>query len=70
MTRMEFDALRLRYRAALAAYDRHATSVLDHSKGGQAPPARELFAEEQALYELTNLRRELLDGLAAVQRAH
>ena len=69
MTRTDLDALRLRYQAACAAYHRHADRVAEHSKGGAAPPLAELFAEEQALWELTKVRRELFAELAAVHDA-
>jgi hypothetical protein len=66
MTRIEFDALRLRYEAASDAYHRHVRNVIEHTKGGQRPPLAALKAEAQALHELTGVRRELLDALAAL----
>jgi hypothetical protein len=68
MTRIEFDALRLRCRAALDAYQLHATRVMEHSKGGEIPPDAELQAEEQALCEFAKARRELLDAFSKVHR--
>lgn len=69
MTRMEIDALRVRYEAAFEAYRQHTVKLLERSKGGQQPTPQELAAETDALYELTRLRRELLDALAgAFQR--
>lgn len=64
MTRIEFDALRLRCRAAFEAYQAHAIALLEHSKGGQQPAPHELSAEESALYEYAKVRRDLLDALA------
>jgi hypothetical protein len=69
MTRADIDALRLRYQAACNAYHQHANRVVESSKGGETPPVAELFAEEQALWELAKVRRELLDGLAAAYHA-
>lgn len=64
MTRMDIDALRVRYEAAFEAYRLHTMKLLEHSKGGQQPTPQELAAETDALYELTRLRRELLVALA------
>jgi hypothetical protein len=36
MTRIEFDAFRLRCKAAFDAYHIHAANVIEHSKGGAA----------------------------------
>ena len=44
ITRIEFDTLRLRYRAAFDAYRMHAAKVIEHSKGGERPPEFELDA--------------------------
>ena len=69
MTRMDIDELRVRYEAAFEAYRLHTAKLLERSKGGQQPAPQELAAETDALYELTRLRRELLDALAgAFQR--
>jgi hypothetical protein len=68
MTRMGIDELRLRYEAAFEAYRVHTARLIDHSKGGQQPTPQELAAEEEALYELSRLRRNLLDALATVSR--
>src|SRR5262245_170046 len=64
MTRMDIDELRMRYEAAFEAYRLHTAKLLERSKGGQQPTPQELAAETDALYELTRLRRELLDALA------
>jgi hypothetical protein len=64
MTRIEFDELRLRYEAAFEVYRTRTATLIEHSKGGRQPTPQELAAEEEALYELTRLRRELLDALA------
>ena len=69
MTRMDIDELRARYKAAFEAYRLHTVKLLERSKGGQQPTPQELAAETDALYELTRLRRELLDALSgALQR--
>ncbi len=68
MTRIEFDTLRLRYEAAFDAYQLHAARIIAHSKGGERPPDLELHAEEQALWELAKVRRELLDALCRIPR--
>ena len=52
MTRMDIDALRVRYEAAFEAYRLHTAKLLEHSKGGQQPTPQELAAETDALYEL------------------
>jgi hypothetical protein len=64
MTRMDIDELRVRYEAAFEAYRLHTVKLLERSKGGQQPTPQELAAETDSLYELTRLRRELLDALA------
>ena len=64
-TRIEIDALRLRYEAAFEVYRVHTANLIEHSKGGRQPAPQELTGEEQALYELTRIRRELLDALAS-----
>jgi hypothetical protein len=61
---MDFDALRARYEAAFEVYRVHTAKLIEHSKGGRHPSPQELAAEEEALYELTRIRRELLDALA------
>jgi hypothetical protein len=61
---MELDELRSRYEAAFEVYRVHTAKLLERSKGGGQPTPQELVAEEQALYDLTRLRRELLDALA------
>ena len=68
MTRMGIDELRLRYEAAFEVYRVHTVRLIDHSKGGQQPTPQELAAEEEALYELSRLRRDLLNALANVSR--
>jgi hypothetical protein len=65
---MEIDALRVRYEAAFEVYRVHTARLIEHSKGGQQPTPQELAAEEEALYELSRFRRELLDALADVSR--
>jgi hypothetical protein len=62
-TRIDIDALRLRYEAAFEVYRVHTANLIEHSKGGRQPAPQELAAEEEALYELTRIRRELLDAL-------
>jgi hypothetical protein len=62
--RIHIDELRLRYEAAFEVYRVHTVNLIEHSKGGQQPTPQALAAEEQALYELTRIRRELLDALA------
>jgi hypothetical protein len=69
MTRIDFDALRLRCQFAFEAYKSRAASVLEHSKHGEIPPTAELHAEEVALYEYAKVRREMLDALSTVHRA-
>lgn len=69
MTRIEVDQLRLRYEAAFEVYRVHTAKLIERSKGGRQPTPQELVAEEQALYELARLRRELLDALAVAFRA-
>jgi hypothetical protein len=66
---MEFDVLRLRYRAVLDAHRAHTDNVLEHSKGGERPPESELQAEEEALWELAKARREFLDALNGIRPA-
>jgi hypothetical protein len=58
MTRIEIDELRSRYEAAFEVYR------VRTAKSARQPAPQDLAAEEQALYELTRLRRELLDALA------
>jgi hypothetical protein len=65
---MEIDAVRSRYEAVLEAYRVHTLKLIERSKGGQQPSPQELVAEEQALHELTRVRRELLDALADALR--
>ena len=62
-TRIDIDALRLRYEAAFEVYRTHTTNLIEHSKGGRQPAPQALAAEEEALYELKRIRRELLDSL-------
>ncbi len=62
-TRIDIDALRLRYEAAFEVYRMHTANLIEHSKGGRQPAPQVLAAEEEALYELTRIRRELLDAL-------
>jgi hypothetical protein len=62
-TRIHIDELRSRYEAAFDVYRVHTAKLIEHSKGGQQPTPQELAAEEQALYNLTRVRRELLDAL-------
>jgi hypothetical protein len=64
MTRIEIDGLRSRYEAAFEVYRMHTARLIEQSKGGRQPAPQELAAEEQALYDLTRLRRELLDALS------
>jgi len=64
MIRIEIDELRKRYEAAFEVYRGHTAKLIEHSKGGGQPTPQDLAAEEQALYELTRIRRELLDVLA------
>ena len=64
MTRIDIDELRARYEAAFEAYGLHTAKLLERCKGGQQPTPQELAAETDALYELTRLRRELLDALS------
>jgi len=64
-TRIQIDELRRRYEAAFEVYRVHTANLIEHSKGGRQPAPQELAAEEQALYDLTRLRRELLDALAS-----
>jgi hypothetical protein len=64
MTRIEIDAVRSRYEAVFDAYRVHTLKLIERSKGGQQPSPQELAGEEQALHELTRVRRELLDALA------
>jgi hypothetical protein len=61
---MDIDELRVRYEAAFEVYRLHTAKLLERSKGGQQPTPQELAAETDALYELSRLRRELLDALA------
>jgi hypothetical protein len=61
---MDFDELRSRYEAAFEVYRAHTAKLIENSKGGRQPTPQELAAEEQALYELTRIRRDLLDALA------
>jgi hypothetical protein len=63
MTRTEFDGLRSRYRAALDTYRLHGARIAELTKAGEQPPAFELRAEEDALWQLATVRRELLDAL-------
>lgn len=63
--RIEIDELRRRYEAAFKVYGVHTANLIEHSKGGRQPAPQELAAEEQALYDLTRIRRELLDALAS-----
>jgi hypothetical protein len=69
MTRIEVDQLRSRYEAAFEVYRGHTAKLIERSKAGRQPTPQELVAEEQALYELARLRRELLDALASAFRA-
>ena len=62
-TRIDIDALRQRYEAAFEVYRTHTANLIEHSKGGRQPAPQELAAEEEALYELTRIRRELLAAL-------
>ena len=64
MTRMDFDELRRRYEAAFEVFRTHTASLIENSKGGRQPTPQELAAEAEALYELTRVRRELLEALA------
>jgi len=64
MTRMDIDELRVRYEAAFEVYRLHTQKLIERSKGGQQPTPQELSAEADALFELTRLRRELLDAVA------
>ena len=66
MTRMDIDELRVRYEAAFEAYRLHTQKLIERSKGGQQPTPQELAAEADSLFELTRLRRELLDALGHV----
>jgi hypothetical protein len=68
MTRIDFDGLRSRYQAALDTYRVRATRVAELTKGGEQPPESVLRAEEQALWELATVRRELLDALAELSQ--
>jgi hypothetical protein len=61
---MEIDELRSRYEAAFEVFRAHTTKLIASSKGGQQPTPQDLSGEEQALYELTRARRDLLDALA------
>ena len=70
MTRIDIDALRVRFEAACDAYYTHACKVIDQSKGGALPLHEDLNAEALALYELSTVRRELLDALDGVSRRH
>jgi hypothetical protein len=63
MTRMDIDELRVRYEAAFEVYRRHTAKLIERTKGGQQPTPQELVAEQEALHELTRLRRELLDAV-------
>ena len=65
MTRMEIDDLRARCRAAFAVYETHFSKIMENSKHGTPPPASELHAEEDALYEFNQIRRDLLHALSA-----
>ena len=67
MTRIEFDDLRLRYRAAFDLFVEVTTQIIESSKSGHRPPESDLFAEEEGLWELARLRREFLDALLARQ---
>lgn len=67
MTRIEFDELRSRYEAAFEVYRMHTAKLIEHSKSGRQPAPQELAAEEQALYALTRLRRELLAALGGAR---
>ena len=64
-TRIDIDEMRLRYEAAFEVYRLHTVKLIEHSKGGRQPTPQELAAEEEALYDLTRIRRELLDALAS-----
>jgi hypothetical protein len=68
MIRIDIDALRSRYEAVFEVYRVHTQKLIERSKGGQQPSPQELAAEEQALHELTRVRRELLEALAATLR--
>lgn len=68
MMRIEIDALRSRYEAVFELYRVHTLKLIERSKGGEQPSPQELAAEEQALHELTRVRRELLDALADALR--
>jgi len=61
---MDFDELRRRYEAAFEVYRTHTANLIESSKGGRHPTPQELAAEAEALYELTRVRRELLEALA------
>ena len=63
MTRMDIDELRVRYEAAFEVYRRHTAKLIERTKGGHQPTPQELVAEQEALHELTRLRRELLDAV-------
>jgi hypothetical protein len=65
-TRLQIDELRSRYEAAFDVYRVHTANLIEHSKGGRQPMPQDLAAEEQALYELTRIRRELLGALASI----
>jgi hypothetical protein len=67
INRIEVVALRLRCGAAFSAYQAQLTAILQSSKGGRTPPAQNLHAEEQALYEYAKVRREFLDALESAE---
>jgi hypothetical protein len=58
---MDVDELRVRYEAAFEVFRRHTGKLIERTKGGQQPTPQELVAEQEALHELTRLRRELLE---------
>jgi len=67
--RKYFSCRESRYRAAFDTYRLLAARIEELTKGGQQAPASELRAEEDALWELATVRRELLDALKELAKS-
>jgi hypothetical protein len=61
----ELRELRHKYKAAYTSYMQCVQALSDASQKGEWPSAEVLRLEDQALNELTTLRRRLLDALYA-----
>ena len=65
MATQELRELRHKYKAAYTSYMHCVQALSDASHKGELPSAEVLRLEDEALKELTTLRRHLLDALYA-----